>query len=57
MRGDEHLPVPTEFHCSTVVLTYQVTESCLGKSDANSELGRGLEDPFKLLWGHMRRVR
>jgi len=57
MRGDKHLPVPAELHRSTVVLTDQITESCLGEPDANPQLWCALEDPLKLLWGHVRGVR
>jgi len=49
--------VPAKLHRSTVVLTDQITESCLGEPDASPKLGRALEDPLKLLWGHVRGVR
>jgi hypothetical protein len=56
MRSDEHLSVSAELHRSTVILADEVTESSLGKPNANPQLGRVLKDPLKLLWGHVHGV-
>jgi hypothetical protein len=56
VRRDKRLSITAELDHSTIVLADQVTEPSFSKTNANAQLWRALKNPFKLLWGDVRRV-